>query len=565
MRQSPGIRRRVISLASLCMLTFAGAARADEIWIAPTYQTDMGGLGVGNGVWPVSPLGVARLAIAVPDNLETFQFARIAIIPSAPAGPAVLHVYVCSAQNGTLVAASCAGPSNHAFTGVVNQLVEVDISADLAARVSGPGAQYLAVLAYTTPTTATDHVVGMRFGYTAPAIAGPEGPMGPQGPEGPMGPQGIQGPAGPMPTGAALVGAANVFTATQTISNANLELGQSTATSGNVLRAGTRFLHSPGADNVFLGLNAGSLTSPGYSNTAIGSAAMTGLTTGNRNTALGHWALPLITEGSSNTAIGYLSMRKTTEGHSNTALGALALFENTLGANNVAVGSFALVDNVSGHSNVAIGESASPNVTSSWNTVVGTRALYSTTTGSHNVALGLFAGADATTGSHNIFLGADVRGAAMDTNTIRLGTQGTHARTVVAGIRGVTTGINDAIPVVIDSNGQLGTISSSRRFKEDIQNMSSSLGARLLRLRPVTFRYTQAFTDGSKPVQYGLVAEEVAEVFPELAVRDGSGQIETVHYETLNVLLLKQVQEQQRQLRRLEAQVRELMSRNKRK
>ena len=133
------------------------------------------------------------------------------------------------------------------------------------------------------------------------------------------------------------------------------------------------------------------------------------------------------------------------------------------------------------------------------------------------------------------------------------------SRTVIAGIRGITTGVNNAIPVVIDSSGQLGTISSSRGFKEDIHDMSASLGDRLLRLRPVTFRYTQAYTDGSKPIQFGLVAEEVADVFPELAVRNAAGEIETVHYETLNVLLLKQNQEQQIQLRRLEQQMKDVL------
>jgi hypothetical protein len=117
----------------------------------------------------------------------------------------------------------------------------------------------------------------------------------------------------------------------------------------------------------------------------------------------------------------------------------------------------------------------------------------------------------------------------------------------ITGIRGITTANNNAIPVLIDSSGQLGTVSSSRRYKEDIHDMADA-SRRLLQLRPVTFRYTQAYGDGSKPQQFGLIAEEVAEVFPELAVRDAEGRIDTVHYETLNVLLLNELQKQQREL-----------------
>ena len=133
-----------------------------------------------------------------------------------------------------------------------------------------------------------------------------------------------------------------------------------------------------------------------------------------------------------------------------------------------------------------------------------------------------------------------------------IGKVGTQTTTFIAGVRGATTGVANAIPVVIDSNGELGTISSSIRFKQDIHDMADT-SRRVLKLRPVTFRYTQAYADGAKPIQFGLVAEEVAEVFPELAVRDAHGNVETVHYETLNVLLLNELKkehdevEQQRQ------------------
>jgi len=114
-------------------------------------------------------------------------------------------------------------------------------------------------------------------------------------------------------------------------------------------------------------------------------------------------------------------------------------------------------------------------------------------------------------------------------------------RAFIDGIVGVTTGVADAIPVVIDSNGQLGTVSSSRRFKLDIQDMSDA-SAGLMKLRPVTFRYKQPYADGSQPIQYGLIAEEVAEVYPELVVHSADGQVETVQYYKIDAMLLNEVQ-----------------------
>jgi hypothetical protein len=152
-----------------------------------------------------------------------------------------------------------------------------------------------------------------------------------------------------------------------------------------------------------------------------------------------------------------------------------------------------------------------------------------------------------------------------DNGGIRIGTQGTNSINqtsfFAAGIRGVTTGNNDAIPVVIDSNGQLGTVSSSRRFKEDIHDMDT-VSSGLMRLRPVTFRYQKPFADGSKPIQYGLIAEEVADVYPDLVAHSADGQIETVKYQVLDSMLLnelqkehKQVQEQAETIRVLEARL----------
>ena len=272
--------------------------------------------------------------------------------------------------------------------------------------------------------------------------------------------------------------------------------------------------------------------------------------TGSGNTASGQAALSENTTGDSNTATGAGSLGSNTDGDSNTAMGADALASNTIGFSNTAIGREALRENTTGLFNTAVGDGALvSNTTATGNTAVGADALQNVTTGVNNVAVGRSAGSNATTGSNNIYLGGSVLGIAGESYTMRLG--GPQTRTFITGIHGITTGINNAIPVLVDSLGQLGTVSSSRRFKEDIHDMTDA-SSRLLELRPVTFRYTQAYADGSKPQQYGLVAEEVAEVFPELAVRDADGQIETVHYETLNVLLLNELQKQQRRIEALE-------------
>jgi hypothetical protein len=137
---------------------------------------------------------------------------------------------------------------------------------------------------------------------------------------------------------------------------------------------------------------------------------------------------------------------------------------------------------------------------------------------------------------------------------IRIGTAGTHNATYIAGIRGTTTVNNDAVPVVIDSAGQLGTASSSREMKEAIVDMGEASDA-VLKLRPVTFRYKKAYGDGSKPIQFGLIAEEVAETFPELAASGADGKVETVKYHLLPVLLLNEVQRQEKEIGELRAEV----------
>ena len=161
---------------AIAVASIATPAQADEMWVAPTSQQDFGGLGIGSNVfWPVTPVGIVRLAWGVPNNLQSFQGAKLALIPHAPSGAGTLNLIVCRAQNSDLVGAACTGPTPHAFAGVANHLLEIDVSAAVGAQVGTAGLNYVAVLAYTTPTTATDHILGLRFAYTPTSGSGGPG------------------------------------------------------------------------------------------------------------------------------------------------------------------------------------------------------------------------------------------------------------------------------------------------------------------------------------------------------------------------------------------------------
>ena len=259
-----------------------------------------------------------------------------------------------------------------------------------------------------------------------------------------------------------------------------------------------------------------------------------------------------------NTAVGQAALFSNTEGRFNTAVGQAALRFNTTGGSNTAVGQIALLSNTEGTENTAVGGDALRKTTGSNNTAVGEDALRNTK-GSDNTAVGDDAGVSATTGDHNIYLGANVFGVAGEANTMYLGRVGTQTTTFIAGVHGITTGA-DAIQVLIAGNGQLGTVSSSRRYKEDIQDMGRA-SAGLLDLRPVTFRYTQASTDGATPIQYGLIAEEVAAIYPDVVVYNDAGQPETVQYRKVNAMLLNEVQRQHRQIEAQQEQLEALRTR----
>jgi polyhydroxyalkanoate synthesis regulator phasin len=183
------------------------------------------------------------------------------------------------------------------------------------------------------------------------------------------------------------------------------------------------------------------------------------------------------------------------------------------------------------------------------NTASGYQALYGNTSGTGNIGIGYQAGYNLTSGNYNIDIANN--GVAGESNTIRIGAPGLQDRTFIAGIAGVTTG-GGAVQVLVDPNGQLGIISSSRRYKFDIGDMNSTTD-NLMRLRPVTFRY-RAHGDNA-PLQYGLIAEEVAEVYPELVTRNKDGEVEAVMYQFLAPMLLNEVQKQRRQIEQHEQRI----------
>jgi hypothetical protein len=276
----------------------------------------------------------------------------------------------------------------------------------------------------------------------------------------------------------------------------------------------------------------------------------------NGNTFLGDDALTLDTTGLDNTAIGFNALLSNSTGSYNTATGFQTLLNNTIGTFNTATGRDALNGNTTGGSNTAVGvEALISNTTGSSNTAIGVVALLNNN-GDNNIAVGANAGINLTTGSNNIHIGN--AGATAESRTIRIGTRGTQRNTFVAGISGVT--VANGVGVIIDTNGHLGTMVSSARFKDDIKPMDKASEA-ILALKPVTFRYKQELDPDGIP-QFGLVAEQVEKVNSDLVARDDQGKPYTVRYEAVNAMLLneflkehRKVEEHQRKIESLEKAV----------
>src|SRR6266496_2455709 len=353
--------------------------------------------------------------------------------------------------------------------------------------------------------------------------------------------------------------------------------------------------NTTGGNNTANGYGALYSNTEGINNTANGFAALYRNTTDSFNTAIGVQALFSNTGmgGHYNVATGYQALYSNITGRRNVANGSTALFSNTTGIANTAQGDQALYSNATGsfntaigfgalysstncgdpgctgggNGNTAIGDSALVNFTTGGgNTAIGDSALVNHITGNQNIVLGYVAGQNLTDGCCNIYISNP--GVAAEQTTIRIGNvvpftdiygfgHPAHTATYIAGISG-TAVVGDT--VVVDANGQLGTVASSARFKKKIKPMDDASEA-ILALKPVSFRYK---SDSKGTPQFGLIAEEVAKVNPDLVVRDRNGEIYSVRYEAVNAMLLNEflkehqtVQEQQREIDLLRAELKE--------
>ena len=301
---------------------------------------------------------------------------------------------------------------------------------------------------------------------------------------------------------------------------------QNTATGAAAL-----LLNTTGGNNTANGALALLNNNEGFNNTAIGNSALNSNTTGSQNTATGGSALQANTTAVSNTANGFSALYSNTEGSGNTAMGIKALYSNTTAAGNTATGQNALYNNITGGTNTA----------------TGLRALFNST-GDGNVGLGFNAGLNVTTASNVIAIGSQVAG------------ENVSDTCYIGNIFGVTS--TGAAAVYVNSVGKLGTAVSSRRFKDEINPMEKASEA-ILALEPVTFRYKQEI-DPTRSPQFGLVAEDVEKVNPDLVVRDAEGKVNTVRYEAVNAMLLneflkahRRIEEQGERIDQLTAQLKE--------
>src|SRR5437762_1616168 len=272
------------------------------------------------------------------------------------------------------------------------------------------------------------------------------------------------------------------------------------------------------------------------------------------NTAEGDNALLSLTTDASNTAIGLDPLFSNTTGSNNTVNGFAVLLNNTTGFDNTANGFQALEDNMTGSLNTANGAATlQNNTTGSFNTASGAHTLLNNTTGSFNIALGVNAGDNLTIGNNNIDIGN--RGVAGESATARIGTAGSQTRTFIAGVSGVAVA---GSTLVVNGSRQLGIAASSERFKDEIKPMNKASEA-ILALQPVTFRYKKNIDPDHGP-QFGLVAEEVARVNPDLVARDAKGDVYTVRYEAVNAMLLNEFLKEHRKVQEQDVTIAQVRS-----
>ena len=301
------------------------------------------------------------------------------------------------------------------------------------------------------------------------------------------------------------------------------------------------FSLTTGTGNVAVGWASLYSDAEGSLNTAIGTGALL-LNTADQNTASGAGALLSNTEGTNNTANGAFALYSNITGDFNTATGFQALFGNTTGGNNTATGYRALQGNTTGIYNTATGFLAlADNTEGDGNTATGYRALHDNTTGNNTTGIGYYAGHDVT-GDGNVCIGANVFGAAGVDNT--------------TWIRNVYDSVATARAVYVNANNKIGTLASSRRYKNEIRPMAKASEA-IFSLRPVSFRYKKE-VDPKSLLSFGLIAEEVAEVDPDLVTPDRDGKPETVRYEAVNAMLLNEFLKEHRKNGEQEATIAQL-------
>ena len=318
------------------------------------------------------------------------------------------------------------------------------------------------------------------------------------------------------------------------------------------------FSNTTGSRNTAAGAHALENNINGNFNDAVGVTALASNFDGFSNNAFGDSALSLNIHASENTAIGDFALANndlTGNGKAqfNTAVGAGALFANTDGDSNNAFGDSALFSNTTGVQNTAIGDTAlENNVDGSANVVVGAAAAVNNTAGGFNTVVGFLAGPDITEGFDNIYIGATVgNGVGDESSTIRIGDTSVISACYIAGIIGRTTG--SGLAVFVDADGKLGTSTSSARFKDDIKPMANASES-ILALNPVTFRYKREI-DSTGTSQFGLVAEDVEKVNPDLVVRDKEGKPYSVRYDQVNAMLLNEFLKAHRKMEEQEAMI----------
>jgi len=313
----------------------------------------------------------------------------------------------------------------------------------------------------------------------------------------------------------------------------------STANENTATGAAALLSNTTGSGNTANGAFALFSNTAGGFNTASGDSALFSNTNGAQNTATGFSALTSNTGGLRNTGNGAYALANNTTGNDNTAHGMFTLFSNT-GDENTATGSQALFSNTSGNDNVANGFQALSSNTESNNTAVGASALFANTTGFQNTATGFQALRNNTEGLGNTAIGASAGINVTGSGNICIGVNvtGDPGASDTTWIRNVYDSVASGRAVYVDSDNKVGTLASSRRYKEEIKPIKQASEV-LYRLKPVSFRYKKEI-DRSRALSFGLIAEEVANVDPDLVTPDRNGKPETVRYEAVNAMLLNE-------------------------